>query len=68
MIVRRRCVNLVSAEAFDNFSQGEVSDSCGSSWSDLWDESCGLSDCVSVTWTGVPVVTDVPVSLLLRWL
>ena len=29
---------------------------------DFWDESCGLSDCDSVTWTGVLFVTDVPFS------
>ena len=32
MIVERRCVNPVSAEAFDLFSQEEVSESCGNSW------------------------------------
>ena len=45
-----------------HFSQGEDSESWGNSWGDLWDESCGLSDCDSVTWTGVLVVIDVPVS------
>ena len=50
--VERRCVNPVSTEAFDIFSQGEDSESCGNSWSDLWDESGGLSDCDSGTWTG----------------
>ena len=44
VIVERRCVNLVSAEAIDIFSQQEVSESCGNSWGDLWDESCGMSD------------------------
>ena len=29
---------------------------------DLWDDSCGLSDCGSVTLSGVLVVTDVLVS------
>ena len=57
MIVKRRCVNLVSAEASDIFSQEEFSESCRNSWCDLWDESCGSSDCDSVTWTGVLVVT-----------
>ena len=47
---------------FDIFSQVEDSESCGNFWGDLWNESCGLSDCDSVSWTGVPVVTDVPVS------
>ena len=35
---------------------------------DLWDDPCGVSDCVSGIGTGgpvVPVVADVPVSLLL---
>ena len=59
--VKRRCINPVSAEAFDIFSKREDSESCGNSWCDLWDESCGLSDCGSVTLSGVPVVTDVPV-------
>ena len=31
----RRCVGLVSAEAFDFFSQGEDLESCGVSWRDL---------------------------------
>ena len=30
--VKRRCTNPVSAVAFDIFSQGEVSESCGNSW------------------------------------
>ena len=62
VIVIRSCVNPVSTEAFDIFSQGEDSESCGKSWGDLWDESGGLSDCDSGTWTGLPVVTDVFVS------
>ena len=59
VIVKRGCVNPVSDEAIEFVSQEEDSESCGNSWGDLWDESCGLSDCDSVTWTGVPVVTDV---------
>ena len=54
-----------AAEAFI-FSQEEDVESCGNSWCDPWDESCGLSECASVTWTGVLVVTDVRVSSLLR--
>ena len=54
VIVKRRCVNPVSAEAFDFFSQGEISESCGNSW--------GLCDCAPGTWTVLPVVTDVRVS------
>ena len=57
--VKRKCINPVSAEAFDIFSQGEESESCGNSWCDLWDDSSGLSDCGSVTLSCVPVVTDV---------
>ena len=45
------------------FRQGEDSESCGNSWSDLWDGPCGLSDDDLVTLTGVLVVTDVLVSL-----
>ena len=37
---------------------GELWYSCG----DILDESCRLSDCDSVTWTGLPVVVDVLVS------
>ena len=62
VIVKRRCVYPVSTEAFDNFLSGEDSESCGISWGDLWDDSGGLSDCDSVTWTRLPVVKDVPVS------
>ena len=40
----------------------EDSESCGISWGDPWDESCGLPDCDSVTWTSLPVVNDVLVS------
>ena len=59
-----RCFQKVGgkSEHLDIFSQEEDSESCGNSWGDLWDESCGLSDCGSVTLSGVPVVTDVPVS------
>ena len=42
-----------------------MSESGGVSWGDLWDDSCGVSDCVSGTGTSgpvVPVVTDVLVS------
>ena len=58
VVVQRRCVNPVSAEAFDIFSQ-EDSESCGNSWCDLWDDSRGLSHCGPVAWSVVPVVTDV---------
>ena len=42
VIVKRRCVNLVSTEAAGIFSQGEDSESCGNSWGDPWDDPCGL--------------------------
>ena len=43
--VKRRFTNPVSAEAFDIFSQGRDSESCGNSWEDLLGDSCGLSGC-----------------------
>ena len=45
VVVKRRCINPVSTEDFDIFCQGKDSESCGNSWGDLWDDSCGLSDC-----------------------
>ena len=42
-IVKRRCANSVSIEAFDIFRQGEELESCGNSWRDLWDDPGGLS-------------------------
>ena len=45
VVVERRCVNPVSAEAFDIFSQEEDSESCGNSCGDLLDDTCRLSDC-----------------------
>ena len=62
MIGKRRCLNPVSTEAFHIFCQEEDLESFGNSWGDHWDESCGLSDSDSVTWTGLLVVTDVLVS------
>ena len=62
VVVKRRCINLVSAEAFDIFSHGRDSECCGNSWSDLAGDSCGLSDCGYVALSGVVVVTDVLVS------
>ena len=60
--VKRWCIKPVTADAFDIFSQGRDSESCGNSWGGLWDDSCGLSDCGSMTLSGVLVVTDVHVS------
>ena len=48
------------SENFDIFSQGEDSDSCGNSWSDLLGGSCRLPLCVPQISSGVPVVTYVP--------
>ena len=49
----KRCVGIISAEAFDIFSQGEDLESCGGvSWRDLLENPDDLS----------PAVTDVPVS------
>ena len=50
-MIKRMCVNLVSTEVFDIFSQGEDSESCGNSWSDVWDDPCDLSICDPVTLT-----------------
>ena len=44
----------MSAEVFNIFSQGEDSESCGNSLGGHWDESCDLSDCNLVIWTGPP--------------
>ena len=62
LIVKTRCINPASAAAFDIFSQGEESESCGNSWGDLWDDPCGVPDGDPVTLTGVLVVSDVLVS------
>ena len=59
VIVKRRCVDPYSTDAFDFFSSGEDLESCGN----LWDDPCGLSDRDSWTWTGVLFVIDVLVSL-----
>ena len=56
VVVKRRCVNPVSGDAFEEFSHVEDSDSCWTAWGD----SCGLSECVPEVSSGVPVVIDVP--------
>ena len=61
-VVVKRCINPVSAEAFDIFSHGRDAECCGNSWCDLAGDYCGFSDCGSVALSGVVVVTDVPVS------
>ena len=60
VVVKRRCVNLFSRVAFEEFSPVHDSDSCGDSWGDLLGDSCGLSECVPAVSSGVPVVIDVP--------
>ena len=45
VVVKRRCINPVSAEAIDIFSQEEDLESCGNSWGDLSGDSCGLVGC-----------------------
>ena len=44
VIVKRRCINSVSTEAFEFFCHGEMSESGGVSCGDLWDDPCGVSD------------------------
>ena len=39
VVVKRRCVNPVSGDAFEEFSHGVDSDSCGNSWGDLLGDS-----------------------------
>ena len=68
----RRCVAVVSAEAFDIFSQGEDLDSCGGfSCGELLGNLEDLFDCESETRTdvpAVPVVIDVLVCFpFFRW-
>ena len=68
----RKCVNLVSAEAFEIFSQGDDWERGGFSRVDLSVEADDLSDCDLQSWArvcAVPDVTVVPVfpsSVLLR--
>ena len=45
IVKKRRCINSVSTEAFEIFRQRGMSESGGISWCDLWDDSCGVSDC-----------------------
>ena len=52
LIVKRRCVNSVSTDAFDM-------ESCGNSWGDLWYDPGGLSDGDPGDWAGVLVVLAV---------
>ena len=63
---KRRCVGLVSSDAFDIFSQGEDLESCGGfSWEDFLEELDDLSDCKSesrAVVSAVLVVSDALVS------
>ena len=54
-------MNLISIDVFEEFSPVDGSESFGDSWSDLYCDSCGFSECVPVVPLGVPVVTDVSV-------
>ena len=45
VVVKRRCVDPVSGDAFEELNHVEDSDSCGNSWCDFLGDSCGLSDC-----------------------
>ena len=64
--VKRRCQGCVSVEAFEIFSQGKDSESCGGlSWEDLLEKPQDFSDFEPDTRAHVrvvPDVTDVPVS------
>ena len=62
MIVKRRCINSVSTEAFEILVRGEMSESGDNFWGDLWDDPCGVPDCFSGAGTcacGASVVTEV---------
>ena len=62
----KRYIASVSTEVFCHFRQGEELESCGNSWSDLWDDLGGFSDGDLGIGRGVPdvlAVTAVLVSL-----
>ena len=64
--VQRKCVNL-SVEAFDIFSQGDISECDRNSGHCLCDNAWGgNSDCESGTWSRRLVSTDVHVPPFLR--
>ena len=57
MTVKRRCVGLVSVDAFEIFSQRRDLESCGDlSWRDLVEKHEDLSDCESDSCAHVRVV------------
>ena len=61
----RRCVDCVSAKAFDIFSQGADLESCGFLGDEILEQPDDLCDCEPETRTdvsAVPVLTDVVVS------
>ena len=70
VIVKRRCVNPVSTEASDIFSQGEDSESCGKSWPGVIFLMILVVSLTVIlgTWMGLPVVTDVLCPPPRRWL
>ena len=65
--VKRRCVNLVSAEACDIFSQESFRIVIGILCVIFWIFFCGWSDCGSVSVSDVLVVTDVCACSFLTW-
>ena len=63
VVVKRRCVNLFPEVFFEEFGPMDDSGSFGDSWDDVRGDSCSFSECVPALSSGVPVVTDVFVSL-----
>ena len=62
-VVKRRCVNPSSSDAFEEFSPVGDSGSFGDFGGDLLGDPCGYSECVPAVSSGLPVVTH-----LHRWL
>ena len=58
-LIKKRSVNLISSDVFEEFSPVGDSGSIGDSWGDFYDDSCGFSVRVLVVSLGVLVVTDV---------
>ena len=62
-VIKKRCMNLISSDTFEEFSPVDDLGSFGDSWDEFLSDSCGFSDCVPVVSSGVLVVTDAFVSL-----
>ena len=60
-VIKRRCVNLRSSEVFEECRPME------DSWEEVMSGSCGLSECVPVVSSHVPVVTGASVLLPSGW-